>query len=214
VERDAEQLGLFLVRHRRLDGLLPRRDHDAVVPLEQLVEGRVLERLARETRHDVRRDVQRLERHGLAVGKAQAPDQDDARIRGDVERASDRRARVRLAQLDRPAACHHAAAAHVLAEGRQRQLLGDLRFADERAAAVPPFEVPVSDEVVERGPEGKPRYAELAAEPPFGRDGLADLELVDQLEHTLPGQDLFAHVASYRSTVTRSWSRPLGRNDR
>jgi hypothetical protein len=58
---------------------------------------------------------------------------------------------------------------------------------------VPPFQVSVPYEVVERGPEGEPRHAELAAEAPFGRDRLADLELVDQLEHTLPGQDLFAH---------------------
>ena len=45
MERDAEELGLFLVRDGRLDRLHSGVDHDAVFRLEQLVEGRVLERL-------------------------------------------------------------------------------------------------------------------------------------------------------------------------
>src|SRR3954471_10149908 len=98
-----------------------------------------------------------------------------------------------LAQLDRAAAGDHAAAAHVLREGGQGQLLGDLRLADEGAGAVAALEVAVADEVVERGADGQARDPELTAQAPFGGDGLADLQLVDQLEYPLPGQDLLAH---------------------
>ena len=55
------------------------------------------------------------------------------------------------------------AAPHVLGERRHRQLLGDLRLADERAAAVPPHEQPFADEVVERRAHGEARHAEVAA---------------------------------------------------
>src|SRR5439155_15446720 len=90
----------------------------------------------------------------------------------------------------------------------------DLRLADEGAAAVPALQVSVSDEIVERRPERQARDAELAAQPPLRGDCLADLELVDQLEDALPGQDLFAHGAPYGSTAVRTWSRPLTRNQR
>jgi hypothetical protein len=100
---------------------------------------------------------------------------------------------VRLAQLDRPASGCHAAAAHVLAEGGQRELLRDLRLADEGAAAVPSDEVPVAHEIVEGRSDGQSRDAEVGAEPAFRGDRLADPELVDELEDPLPGQDLFAH---------------------
>src|SRR5712691_8086194 len=119
-----------------------------------------------------------------------------------------------FAELDRPAAGRHASPPHVLAERGQGQLLGDLRLADECAAAVPPLEVPVADEVVERRPERQTGDAELPAEPTLRGDRLADLELVDQLEDSLSGQDLFAHGAPYGSTGVRTWSRPLTRNQR
>ena len=193
MQRHVQELGLFLVRHRRLDRLLAARDHDAVPLLHQVVEGRILERLTGEAGDERRRDVQRLECHRFAVGEPQAPDQHHARIGGDVERAPDRGACMYLSQLDRPAAGDHAAPAHVLAERREGELLGDLRLADEGAAPVPPLEVAVADEVVESGAKGEAGDAEVGAEPAFGGDGLADLELLDQLEHALPGQDLFAH---------------------
>jgi hypothetical protein len=51
------------------------------------------------------------------------------------------------------------------------------------------------DEVVEGGADGQAGDPEVAAQAPLRRDGLAHLQLVDQLEHALPGQDLFAHRA-------------------
>ena len=90
------------------------------------------------------------------------------------------------AEVERAAARHHAAAAHVLGEGGHRQLLGDLRLADERAAAVAADEHPVADEIVERGPHREPRDAEVGAQLPLGRDRVADAELLDQVEDAAP----------------------------
>jgi hypothetical protein len=209
-----QELGLFLVRHGRLDRLLAARDHDAVVLLHQVVEGCVFEQLPGEPRHERGRDVQRLEGHRLAVGKAQAPDQHHARIGGDVERTPDRGACMYLAQLDRPAAGHHAAPAHVFAERREGELLGDLRFADEGPAPVPPLEIAVPNQVVEGGPQREPRDADLRAEPALGGNGLADVELLDQLEHALPGQDLFAHGLSMEAQHPVHGQDHLGRKVR
>jgi hypothetical protein len=105
---------------------------------------------------------------------------------------------VRLAQLDRAAAGDHAAAAHVLTEGGQGQLLRDLRLADEGSGALAPLQVAVTDEIVERGADGETGDAELAAQAPLGRNRLADLQLVDQLEHALSGQDLFLHDRQWK----------------
>jgi hypothetical protein len=99
--------------------------------------------------------VQRLERHRLVVGEAKASDEHHARVRRHVERPPDRGAGMDLAQLDRPAARHHPAPPHVLAERGQGQLLGNLGLADERPGAVPALEVAVADEVVEGGPDGE-----------------------------------------------------------
>ena len=63
---------------------------------------------------------------------------------------------------------------------------------------MPALEVAVADEVVERRPERQPRDAEIAAEPPLRGDRLPHLELVDQLEDSLPGQDLFAHGSLWK----------------
>jgi hypothetical protein len=60
------------------------------------------------------------------------------------------------------------------------------------------FEVAVANEVVQGGPKGESRDAELAAEPPLWRDRLTDLQLVDQLEDSLSGQDLFAHSSLWK----------------
>jgi hypothetical protein len=195
VQRNVEQLGLLLVRHGWLDRLLTARDHHAVALLHQVVEGRVLERLMREAGNECSGNVERLERHRLAVGQPQTTDQHHARVRRNVECASDCSACMGFSELDRPAPGHHSPAAHVFAERRQRELLGDLRLADERAAPVPPLQVAVPDEVVERGAEGQSGDAEVGAEPAFGGDRLADAELLDQLEDPLPGQDLLAHVS-------------------
>src|SRR6266545_5607391 len=119
-----------------------------------------------------------------------------------------------LPQLDRPAPRDHAASTHVLAEGGQRELLSDLGLADERPAAVPPHQVAVSHEVVERCAQRQARDAQVAAQPPLGRDRLADLELFDQLQYALPGQDLFAHSLLWKhrngSMVKTTRSQPAG----
>ena len=68
---------------------------------------------------------------------------------------------------------------------------------------MPPLEVAVADEVVERRPERQARDPEIAAEPPLRRDRLSHLELVDQLEDPLPGQDLFAHDSPMEAQPSR-----------
>ena len=55
------------------------------------------------------------------------------------------------------------------------------------------LEVAVAHEIVERRTHGEARNAEIAAETALGGDGLADLQLVDELEDPLPGQYLFPH---------------------
>jgi len=60
------------------------------------------------------------------------------------------------------------------------------------------LEVAVADEVVERRPERQARDPKIAAEPPFRGDCLSHLELVDQLEDALPGQDLLAHGSLWK----------------
>jgi hypothetical protein len=123
--------------------------------------------------------VQRLQGHRGAVREAQPADAEDAFGRRDVEGAADLGPGVDIVEPDRPAVGNHSAPAHVLAEGRQRQLLRDLRLADERAAAVPPDEVALAHEVVEGSAQGQARDAELLAEAPLGRDRLADAQALD-----------------------------------
>src|SRR5262249_34377598 len=88
-------------------------------------------------------------------------------------------------QVERSACGHHAAPAHVLGERGHRELLRDLRLADEGAAPAPADEHPLANEVVERCPNGETRHTEVRAELTLGRNGVADGQLLDQIEHTL-----------------------------
>src|SRR5579864_5384689 len=103
-------------------------------------------------------------------------------------------------QSDRAAVRNHSAPAHVLAEGRQRELLGDLRLAHERPAPVLAHQVALADELVQGGPEREPRNAELAAQPTLGRDRGADTELGDERDHALPDLLLLRHPAPWKHT--------------
>src|SRR5262249_46282465 len=80
---------------------------------------------------------------------------------------------------------------HVVGERRHRQLLRDLRLADERAGSPPPDEEAVSHEVVERRSQRQPRDSQVDAQLPLRRNRLADVELIDQLEDSVPGLALF-----------------------
>src|SRR5439155_564820 len=93
---------------------------------------------------------------------------------------------------------------HVLREGRQGQLLGDLGLGHEGAAAVAPRQVSVADELVDRGPQRQARDAQLLAELPLGRDRLADLERFDEAQDPLPGLVLLTQCTS-----GPKWSSPL-----
>src|SRR5262249_551746 len=98
----------------------------------------------------------------------------------------------------------------VLAERRHRQLLLDLRLADERAAAAPPDEVALADEVVERCPDGQPRDAELRAELALRRDRLSDREPVHEAEDAVARLALLRDAAQVVSASrVADWAEPL-----
>src|SRR5207245_10007505 len=90
----------------------------------------------------------------------------------------------------------HAPPADVVCEGRHRQLLRDLRLADERAGAAPAHEVALPHEFVERGAYRQPRHAEIRAELALRGDRLAGLEALDHVEHALAGRVLLRHDAA------------------
>src|ERR671926_919826 len=140
--------------------------------------------------------MQRLDRHRLAVGETEPANLEHTRSRRGVQRAADLRAGADVLERDRSAVGHHPAPAHVLAERRQRQLLRDLRLADEGATAVAPREIPLADELIEGGAERQPRHAEVAAQPPLRGNRLADAELADQL-HDLVADLLLLRHGSY-----------------
>src|SRR4051794_2131134 len=68
--RDAQRLRLVLVRHGRLDRPRALGDVDAVAVAEQLVERAPVEVLRLEAGDEPLWQVQRLDRHRFAVGKA------------------------------------------------------------------------------------------------------------------------------------------------
>ena len=117
-----------------------------------------------------------------------------------MEEAAEPRARGNDLQLERPRGRPHPAALHVVGEGRERQLLRDLRLADERARAAAADEVALADEVVEGGADGQPRDAEVGAELPLGRDRVADAELLDEVEDTVSRLALLRHVVKTTSS--------------
>ena len=92
----------------------------------------------------------------------------------------------------------HPAAAHVLGERGHRQLLGDLRLADERARAAAADEVALAGELVQRGAHGQPRDAEIGAQLALRRDRLADAEVVDQVEDPVAGLGLLGRTSRPR----------------
>ena len=94
-------------------------------------------------------------------------------------------------QIERAARRHEPAPPHVVAEGADIDALRDLRLGDERPRAAPPHEVALPDELVERGPDGEPRHAEIDSELPLRRDRIADIERLDELEDALPRLPLF-----------------------
>src|SRR5262249_34901792 len=120
-------------------------------------------------------------------------DLEHARVGRDVKRFADTRTGVSVLETDRPAVRHHAAAPHVLAEGRERELLRDLRLADEGAAAVPADQVALANELIECRSERQARDTEVGGETSLGRDRLADAEPRDQLHNLLPDQLLLRH---------------------
>ena len=114
-----------------------------------------------------------------------------------MEKATEAGSRGDDPQLERPALWVQAAPAHVLAEGGQRQLLGDLRLADERPAPMASHEVALADEVVERRPQREPRDAEVGAESALGWDRFPHAEVADQLDDVLPDLLLLRHVRQW-----------------
>ena len=93
-----------------------------------------------------------------------------------MEQAAEARARGDDLERERAAGRPHPAAPHVLRERGHRQLLRDLRLADERARAAPAHEKALADEVVQRRAHREPRDAEIGAQLALRRDRLADVE--------------------------------------
>ena len=194
MQRHVERGRLLLARHGRLDRLNPARDDDPVARLEQRVERPAVEVLRGQPGHELLRNVQRLDRHRVSVRQPQPRHDDDRRRRRYVQELAQPSAGADHAEVERPARGNHPAAAHVLRERRNRQLLRDLRLTDERAAALPPDEVAVADEPVERGPERRTRDTERRAELPLGRDRLAHRQPLDQVEDAVDDFALLGHV--------------------
>src|SRR3954469_157328 len=86
--------------------------------------------------------------------------------------------------------------AHVVRERRQRQLLRDLRLADERARAAPTYEMTLAHELVERCTDRQARDSEVGAQLALRRDRLADRQALDEVEHLLARLALLRHRAA------------------
>ena len=113
--------------------------------------------------------------------------------RRDVQDPAEPRAGRDGPELERAAARREPALAHVVAERGDRHPLRDLRLGDERAGAAAAGQMALADEVVERRADGQPRDAEVDAEQALGRDRVADVERLDQLEHLLARLALLRH---------------------
>jgi hypothetical protein len=187
VQRDAQCLGLVLVRHGRLDRLHAARDLDPVPTGQEIVERVLVEVAPGQAGHEALGDVERLDRHRLLVGEPESRRDQHRLRRRDVEAAAEVRAGELRVERERPRAGAHPPLAHVLAERRHRQLLGDLRLAHERPGAAAPDEVALSDELVEGGAHGQPRDAEVGAELPLGGDRAADAHALDEVEDLVAG---------------------------
>ena len=223
MERHAERRRLLLVRHRRLDRLVPAHDRDPEPLLEDLVERLALELGSGQPGHERLTHVERLDRHRLPVGEAEATDDHHRLRRRHMQQPAQVRARRSDTQLERPASGHHPPTLHVLGERGHGQLLRDLRLAHERPAAVLSHEQSLAYEVVEGRADREARYAELACELALGRNRVPDVELLDQVEDTAPGLALLRygltrsadcrhHVSRLRRRIIlpprATWSRP------
>src|SRR5206468_2604431 len=104
-------------------------------------------------------------------------------------------------QLQSTAGWPHSPPLHVLRERGHRQLLRDLRLADERAGAPSPDQITVANELVECGPDGQARDAEVGGELALGGNRLADPERFDQLEDAVTGLALLRHGAAGASSL-------------
>ena len=216
VQRHAEDLGLLLVRHRRLDRLDAADDLDPVAVGEQVVERRLVEVLARQPGNEPLRDMERLDRHRLVVREPQPLRDDDPLRRRDVEAAAEVRAGVLELERERLAAGPHPAAAHLLAERRHRQLLRDLRLAHERAAAAPAHEIALARELVDRRADGQPRDAEILAQLPLGGNRVPRRRALDQVEDLVARLALLGdplrgrgHRGPHPNRVRIKWSIPI-----
>ena len=172
----------------------------AMTDAVRALEGPLLEIVRRET-GDVRcTNVHRLDRHALAVGEPKPIGNQNRLGRGYMEKTPEARAGRDDPKVECFALGPQSATAHVVGERRHRQLLRDLRLADERTRAVPPDEVPLAYEVVEGSPNGQSRDAEVRAQLALRRNGIADGELLDQVENKVASGSLLGHAA-HRSPV-------------
>ena len=72
----------------------------------------------------------------------------------------------------------------------------DLGLADERSRASAADQVAVTDELVQGGPDGQARDAEIGGQLALRGNRFADPERFDQLEHAVPGLTLLRHRAA------------------
>src|SRR6266496_1417358 len=134
---------------------------------------------------------------GLRGGAASPPSPAPTARRAAAARAGRPRGRPSVPGYGRP----HSPPLHVLRERGHRQLLRDLGLADERAGPAATDEITVANELVERGPDGQARDAEVGGELTLGGNRLADPELFDQLEEAIAGIALLRHGAAGASSL-------------
>src|SRR5581483_3152943 len=157
VERDAERPGLLLVGHRRLDRLLPADDRDPVAIPQERIERAVFEILRGQVGNQRLPHVKGLDCERIPVREPKPLGDDDPLRRGDVKNAAQPRACGHDAQVERLAAGRHAAGTDLVGERAHRQLLRDLRLADECPRPAPTDELAFPDEVIEGSPDRQAR---------------------------------------------------------
>ena len=118
--------------------------------------------------------MERLDRHGLAIGEPKALDRDDRLGRGDVQQTAEMRAggamrssSVRLAGTI-PRRCMSSVKDVIVSSCAIFGSLTNVPLPWRRTR------MPFADEVVERGADGQPGDAEVAAQLPLRGDRLAD----------------------------------------
>src|SRR5262249_13133893 len=157
-------------------------DHDAVAVAEQLVERALLEIAGGEAGYLRGADVHGLDRHALTVRQAEPLCDENGLRRRHAQKTTETGSGRHGAEIEGLACRAQPAAPHVVGERGHRELLRDLGLAHERSRSVPANEVPLPDEVVERGANSEPGDAEVRAQLPLGRNRLADGEVLDEIE--------------------------------